>query len=79
VKTEYFTNCVAAFEGGGVRGAAYAGAYKAAFDAGIRFSRVAGSSAGSIAAAFIAAGGTPDVISAKLLNRPFNVAKPCYR
>jgi len=67
VTTEYFTSCVAVFEGGGVRGAAYAGAYAAAIEAGIRFNRVAGSSAGSIAAAFIAAGGTPETIATKLL------------
>jgi predicted acylesterase/phospholipase RssA len=67
VKTEYFTNCVAVFEGGGVRGAAYAGAYKGAVAAGIRFNGVAGSSAGAIAAALIAAGGTPDAIAAELL------------
>jgi predicted acylesterase/phospholipase RssA len=55
------------FEGGGVRGVAYAGAYAAAADAGIRFNRVAGSSGGSIAAAFIAAGGTPEAVATKLL------------
>jgi predicted acylesterase/phospholipase RssA len=67
----------AVFEGGGVRGAAYAGAYKGAVAAGIRFNGVAGSSAGAIAAALIAAalsaaaliaaGGTPDAIAAELL------------
>lgn len=72
MRTEYFTSCAAVFEGGGVRGAAYAGAYEAAVDAGIRFNRVAGSSAGSIAAAFIAAGGTSEAVKAKLLE--FNFA-----
>jgi predicted acylesterase/phospholipase RssA len=67
MRTEYFSSCAAVFEGGGVRGAAYAGAYAAAVNSGMRFNRVAGSSAGSIAAAFIAAGGTPEMIKAKLL------------
>ncbi len=64
--TQYFTNCVAVFEGGGVRGAAYAGAYAAAVDAGMNFNGVAGSSAGSIAAAFIATGGSPAAVKEKL-------------
>ncbi|MGY4399294.1 patatin-like phospholipase family protein [Bradyrhizobium sp. USDA 3315] len=67
MRTEHFTSCAGVFEGGGVRAAAYAGAFEAATKAGIRFNRVAGTSAGSIAAAFIAAGGTPETIKAKLL------------
>jgi predicted acylesterase/phospholipase RssA len=67
VRTEYFTSCAGVFEGGGVRAAGYAGAYEAAVKAGIRFNRVAGTSAGSIAAAFIAAGGSPEAIKAKLM------------
>lgn len=68
MRTEYFTSCAGVFEGGGVRAAAYAGAFEAATKAGIRFNRVAGTSAGSIAAALIAAGGTPKIIKAKLLD-----------
>jgi predicted acylesterase/phospholipase RssA len=68
VRTEHFTSCAGVFEGGGVRAAGYAGAFEAATKAGIRFNRVAGTSAGSIAAAFIAAGGTPKTIKAKLLD-----------
>lgn len=67
MRTEYFTSSAGVFEGGGVRAAGYAGAYEAAVEAGIRFNRLAGTSAGSIAAAFIAAGGTPETIKAKLM------------
>ncbi|EJN09035.1 putative esterase of the alpha-beta hydrolase superfamily [Bradyrhizobium sp. YR681] len=67
MRTEYFSSCAAVFEGGGVRGAAFAGVYAACLDVGIRFNRVAGSSAGSVAAAFVAAGGTPDAIKTKLM------------
>lgn len=68
MKTHYFSNCAGVFEGGGVRAVAYAGAYLAAEEAGIRFSRVAGSSAGSIAAAFIATGGDPEKIKSQLMD-----------
>jgi predicted acylesterase/phospholipase RssA len=73
LKTLYFSNCMAAFEGGGVRSAAHAGAYGAAYDAGIRFSRVAGSSAGSVVAALVAAGATPASIKRRLLETDFMV------
>ncbi len=63
---------MAAFEGGGVRGAAHAGAYEAAIDAGVRFTQVAGSSAGSIVAALVAAGATPAFVRRKLLETDFN-------
>ena len=64
---------MAAFEGGGVRGAAYAGAYEAAVDAGMRFSRVAGSSAGSVIAALVAAGASPSSIKRRMLETDFSV------
>ena len=57
METIYFSYCWGVFDGGGVRGAAHAGAYYAARNAGISFERVAGTSAGSIVAALIAAGG----------------------
>lgn len=44
------------FSGGGIWGLAYAGAYAALEEKGFRFRRVAGTSAGAIIAAFIAAG-----------------------
>ncbi|MGK5068324.1 patatin-like phospholipase family protein [Janthinobacterium sp. RT4P48] len=58
-KTELFFHCWGVFEGGGVRAAAHAGAYAAAKRAGVTFSRVAGTSGGSIVAALVAAGATP--------------------
>ncbi|MFQ6755540.1 patatin-like phospholipase family protein [Cereibacter sphaeroides] len=70
-KTQFFSNCAAVFEGGGVRAAAFAGAYAAASEAGIGFVRVAGTSAGSIVAALIAAGATPSYVSDKLLEKDF--------
>jgi len=50
----------AVFEGGGALGAAYVGALRCLHDQGIKFARVAGNSAGSITAAFIAAGFTAE-------------------
>jgi len=46
-----------------VRAAAHAGAYAAARKAGVVFGRVAGTSGGSIVAALVAAGASPDFIS----------------
>ena len=56
IRTNYFTYCWGVFEGGGVRGSALAGALQAAEEASVRFARVAGTSAGSIVAALVAAG-----------------------
>lgn len=67
METSYFSHCWGVFEGGGVRGAAHAGAYQAAKDSGVQFERLAGTSAGSIVASLIAAGGPPEYIS-KVLN-----------
>jgi predicted acylesterase/phospholipase RssA len=72
MRTRYFSNCWGVFEGGGVRAAAFAGAYKAAHQAGISFSRVAGTSAGSLTAALIAAGATPEFIDRQLANKEFS-------
>jgi len=63
METNYFSHCWGVFEGGGVRGAAHSGAYQAAKELGIQFERLAGTSAGSIVASLIAAGGSPDHIS----------------
>lgn len=62
---------MAAFEGGGVKGAAYAGAYEEAMAAGIRFSEVAGSSAGSVIAALIAAGASAASVRKRMLDTNF--------
>ena len=66
MKTRYFKSCWGVFEGGGVCGAALAGAYKAATTTGIRFERVAGTSAGSIVASLVAAKADPDFVIRKL-------------
>ena len=57
--TKHFINCKAVFQGGGCKGIAYVGAYKRAYERGVFFSELAGTSAGSIIAALIAAGATP--------------------
>lgn len=59
-RVDQFTSCKGVFQGGGVKGLAYVGAYKAAVEAGVNFTEVCGTSAGSIFAAFIAAGATPE-------------------
>lgn len=69
--TVFFSSCLAVFQGGGCRGAAHAGAYQAAADRGVRFSRVAGTSAGSIVAALIGAGGTPEQVLAEVAGLDF--------
>lgn len=50
------------FSGGGIKGFALVGAYKAIENKGFRFKRVAGTSAGSLVAGLIAAGYTSDEI-----------------
>ncbi|MBL8315062.1 MAG: patatin-like phospholipase family protein [Rubrivivax sp.] len=64
--TSYFAHCWGVFEGGGVRAAAHAGAFAAAKSAGVTFGRVAGTSGGSIVAALVAAGATPQVLTEEL-------------
>lgn len=54
------------FSGGGLKGFAFLGAYQVLEEHGIRFNRVAGTSAGSIVAAFIAAGYTSKEIETML-------------
>lgn len=53
------------FEGGGAKGAAYAGALQATLAKGCWFGAVAGASAGAITAALIAAGLNPDQMAAE--------------
>lgn len=60
--TTLFANCLGVFQGGGCRAIAYAGAYEEAVKRGIYFSEVAGTSAGAIFAALIAAGATPEFL-----------------
>lgn len=58
-QTTFFIGARGVFQGGGCRAAAYAGAYEAATKCGVRFSEVAGTSAGAIVAALIGAGADP--------------------
>ena len=51
---------IGVFKGGGAKGALYCGALEAVRDRGLWFSQVAGSSAGAITAAFVAAGAGPE-------------------
>lgn len=60
--TKYFDNCLAVFQGGGCKAIAYIGAYKEARKRGVIFNEIAGTSAGSIIAALIAAGATPEYL-----------------
>ena len=59
-RTIFFSDCVAVFQGGGCRGAAFAGAFAAATAAGVGVAGVAGTSAGSIVACLIGAGADAD-------------------
>ena len=56
--TKLFLNCKAVFQGGGCKAVAYVGAYEEALAHGFGFSEFAGTSAGSIIAAFLSAGAT---------------------
>ena len=61
--------CDAVFMGGGVRGIALAGAVKGFNAAGYEFRRVAGTSAGAIIAALIAAGYKGDELECIFLEK----------
>lgn len=60
--SKYFNSCKGVFQGGGCKAIAYIGAYKRAHERGVFFSELAGTSAGSIVAAMIAAGASPEQI-----------------
>lgn len=62
----------AVFEGGGVKGISLAGAVKAAENAGMEFSRVAGTSSGSIVASVLAAGYQAGEIKRIIEETPFH-------
>lgn len=80
-RTKYFQGCRAVFEGGGCRGAAHIGAFDAAVRCGVNFSEVAGTSAGSIVAALIGAGATPEFLLDKCASLQFSslLEEPRYR
>jgi NTE family protein len=60
------------FEGGGVKGIALAGAVSAAMDQGYEFHEVAGTSSGSIIAAFLAAGYRGEDMKTMIMHTPFS-------
>ena len=70
-RTKFFQVCRGVFEGGGCRGAAHIGAYAEAIESGVNFSEVAGTSAGSIIAALIGAGATPEFLKEKVASLDF--------
>lgn len=74
-KTLNFKNCLGVFQGGGCKALAFVGAYKEADARGVFFSRLAGTSAGSIVAALIAAGASPDELQQLIANLDFNSFK----
>jgi len=61
-RTRFFQTCFGVFQGGGCRGAAFVGALEQATARGVDFAGVAGTSAGSIVAALLGAGATPDYL-----------------
>jgi predicted acylesterase/phospholipase RssA len=78
-KTRYFKNCLGVFQGGGCKALAFVGAYKEAVERGVFFSGVAGTSAGAIVAAMIAAGASPDELESAVLNTDFSSFKQVPR
>ena len=71
-KTVHFKNCLGVFQGGGCKALAFVGAYGEAKSRGVNFSEVAGTSAGSIFAALIAAGATPQYMENLINDIDFN-------
>ena len=67
MQTKYFISCKGVFQGGGCRGVALAGAVSEAFKRGVRFSEVAGTSAGSIVAVLLGAGASPEQLEEIIL------------
>ncbi len=70
--TKYFDSCKGVFQGGGCKAIVYIGAFKEAYKRGVFFSELAGTSAGSIIAALIAAGATPEYLENKVRKTNFN-------
>lgn len=74
-KTRHFKNCLGVFQGGGCKALAFIGAYAEAEARGVFFSRVAGTSAGAIVAALIAAGAS----AAELQNQALAINPASFR
>jgi predicted acylesterase/phospholipase RssA len=70
-QTIFFKTCLGVFQGGGCRGAAFVGAYEEAVSRGVHFTEVAGTSSGSIAAALIGAGATPEQLRERITELDF--------
>lgn len=70
-KNIYFSNCSGVFQGGGCKAIAYIGAYEVAYKHGVIFSELAGTSAGSIIAASIALGASPQKLLDFVINLDF--------
>jgi len=79
-RTRFYSDCIGVFQGGGCRAAAYGGAYDAVYKCGVRFSEVAGTSAGAIVSALIAAGAEPQFLLERLtkLNFASLLEKPVH-
>jgi predicted acylesterase/phospholipase RssA len=58
--TRFFRSAAGVFQGGGCRAAAFVGAFQESIRRGVSFTEVAGTSAGSIVAALVGAGATPE-------------------
>lgn len=71
--TTIYTNCKGVFQGGGAKAIAYVGAYEQALKMGVGFSEFAGTSAGSIVAAFAAAGASPGQMKDIVAHSDFSV------
>jgi len=72
LRTSHFKNCLGVFQGGGCKALAFIGAYGEAKKRGVFFSEVAGTSAGSIFAAMVAAGADAEKMEKIVLNTAFD-------
>lgn len=77
--TKYFDSCKGVFQGGGCKAIVYIGAYKEAYRRGVFFSELAGTSAGSVIAALIAAGASPDYLEKKVKGLDFKMFTHDYK
>lgn len=74
--TKYFVNCKGVFQGGGAKAISYVGAYEEAVKRGVGFSEFAGTSAGSMIAALLAAGATAKQLREMIADTDFSVLMP---
>lgn len=69
--SQFFQTCFGVFQGGGCRAAAFVGAVQEAVRRRVSFAGVAGTSAGSIVAALIGAGATPQQLQTLIADLDF--------